>query len=325
MKKIIKGFIIALLLTININVYAEDAWPKTISHNDFTISIEGFDLKAYRFDADEETKTITNTDDEGNTITLTTTDSGENYLYENPQEIINLKPSDFTIEPEFKDDKLYDVDSLFVYLKLNLTKEKLIALLTDEGIISDVDDTGKISYYIELVVNYKILEYPEKYQFAFKRNYIRSILNGRNYEKDLDLTQTNYQVLNLIRVQYNKQTEQIDYSYDTTLNEDNSDFAKAVLNYEVFKEDNSDENDKTFILLFHNMDNIEYLIDNYSSIIKEPLDDEVNPITATQVKVPNTAMNIPIMFYLLCGLIIMMGIAILFIATYRNEKKSYIS
>ncbi len=325
MKKIIKGFIIALLLTININVYAEDAWPKTISHNNFTISIEGFDLKAYRFDADEETKTITNTDDEGNTITLTTTDSGENYLYENPQEIINLKPSDFTIEPEFKDDKLYDVDSLFVYLKLNLTKEKLIALLTDEGIISDVDDTGKISYYIELVVNYKILEYPDKYQFAFKRNYIRSILNGRNYEKDLDLTQTNYQVLNLIRVQYNKQTEQIDYSYDTTLNEDNSDFAKAVLNYEVFKEDNSDENDKTFILLFHNMDNIEYLIDNYSSIIKEPLDDEVNPITATQVKVPNTAMNIPITFYLLCGLIIMMGIAILFIATYRNEKKSYIS
>ena len=325
MKKIIKGFIIALLLTININVYAEDAWPKTISHNNFTISIEGFDLKAYRFDADEETKTITNTDDEGNTITLTTTDSGENYLYENPQEIINLKPSDFTIEPEFKDDKLYDVDSLFVYLKLNLTKEKLIALLTDEGIISDVDDTGKISYYIELVVNYKILEYPDKYQFAFKRNYIRSILNGRNYEKDLDLTQTNYQVLNLIRVQYNKQTEQIDYSYDTTLNEDNSDFAKAVLNYEVFKEDNSDENDKTFILLFHNMDNIEYLIDNYSSIIKEPLDDEVNPITATQVKVPNTAINIPITFYLLCGLIIMMGIAILFIATYRNEKKSYIS
>ncbi len=325
MKKHLKILIIVLLVILNINVYAEDAWPRTINHNDFTISIEGFDLRIYKADADSPKKELVTTTEDGATITETTTEDGEKYINEIPTKIINLNASDFTIDPEFKDEKFLKVNTSFINLKLNLTKEKLQELLSEE--YNQVSENR--GYLVELVVNYKVTSYPDKYAYTYKYNFFHDLVGAfsTSYHANntLDTSKTNYQVLNMIALRVKEGTEEKEIFYETTLTDDhNKDVSVYVLNYQLFSEvkDASDESKSTAIM-FHNVSNIEYLIENINKIETYSIDREINPITSTMIKVPNTAAYKPNMFYIIGGILIMYGIVFLFFATYNNKKKSY--
>ena len=326
MKKVLKIIIITLIVVLNMNVNAEAAWPKTITNQGFTISVEGIDIRCYRLDKSQPKKTLTITNEDGTTSSITTTEDGENYLYENPTKIISLDPNEFTINPEIKEDKLDKINTSFIDLNLNLTKEKLVNLLSAE--LTDVSED--ISYQIEIMVKYKITDYPEKYKYNYKTSLIREFMNmflgsTANDSRMLDLTKTNYQMINMSAATYNTNTNKVEYLYEDKLGENEElDISQAVLNFQVFSESKEEEEaGNGYVIMFHNVDNIEYLINNINQIEEKPIKNDVNPLTSVQVKVPNTASYAPNMTFVIGGVCIMFGIALLFIATYINQKKSY--
>ena len=326
MKKSIKILIIIFLIVLNINVNAEAAWPKTITNQGFTISIEGIDIRCYKFDKSLPKKSITITNDDGTTSTITTTEDGENYLYENPTKIISLDPNEFTINPEIKEDKLDKINTTFIDLNLNLTKEKFTNILSTQ--LTDVSEN--ISYQIEIMVKYKITDYPEKYKYNYKTSLIREFMNmfigsASNDSRTLDLTKTNYQMINISAAEYNTNTNKVEYLYEDKLGENEElDISQAILNFQVFSESKEEDTaGNGHIIMFHNVENIEYLINNINTIEEKPIKNDVNPLTSVQVKVPNTASYAPNMTLVIGGVCIMFGIALLFIATYINQKKSY--
>ncbi len=329
MKRFIKTILVALLLIININVYAEDAWPKTITHNGFTIIIEGFDLRIYKVDTNAETHDISIVTENG-VINATGTTDGENYMNEIPTRIINLNPSDFTINPEFTDDILVERNTTFINLNLNITKEKLQELLSEEFNQTN-EDRG---YMIELVVNYKITELPDKYTFNYKNNFMRDYVVGvgdKTATRALDTTKTNYQVLNFIALTMDSEEDEKMIYYETTIDDTPGGGISAyIYNYQLFSEvEGGADNTKNQVILFHNITNIDKLketaiyLENFTATIGDFSFDDINPLTSTAVQVPNTAAYKPNIVFLAGGVLILYGIAFLLFATYNNKKKSY--
>ena len=328
MKKLIKTIILALLLVININVYAEDAWPKEITYNDFSILIEGFDLRVYKIDKDSPVHE-TNVTTENGTLTGTITEDGENFINEVPIKIINLKASDFTINPEFKEEKLLDLNTIFIGLNLKLTKEKLQELLSEE--YNQVSENR--GYIVELVVNYQVTDFPEKYNYIYKKNLFRDMLtmyDQNSSTKVLDLTKTNYQSLNMISLMLKEGTNEKTIFYeDEILDNSDEDVSAYVYNYQLFSttDEQTDETEAIGIM-FHNITNIDKFIERSEELGSVDLEDfiyenDVNPLTSTAVKVDNTAAFRPNMVFIVGGVLLLYGIAFLLYATYNNKKKSY--
>lgn len=324
MKKVL-SLIIVIISMLAINVYAEPTtWPKTFTNGDYEYKIEGVSLKVYqqRIDShNEEQGNVLNEEDQNN------------YLNETPIRVIDLNPADFTINPEYKEDKLNNEATKFIDLNLNITKQKLEELLQTEL----TNTTSDKHYQAELEVKYRLTRYPTKYQKLYSYNFIRAFYNtisqmfSANQSTDTIYKEVNpsesiSQVINLVMTNYNSTTSKGELLYETAVTTENG-MGSAILNYLVLSEApiTSPESLPTNseLLMFHNIDNIDYLIENLKEIEETEEDLLENPKTdiVEEVAVPNTAQRVQIYLFILGFTFVLIGFVPMIYILYNNQKK----
>ena len=333
MKKKILFMFTLFLSIIALNVYALDgedgnnengdgdtevtpSWPKDITVGDdsnFSFTIEGFTLKVYPENGDIEE------DENGKPIKIVSEEDRNNYIEGNASRTINLLSKDYKIDLSYQEDVLYKVPTIFIDLGLSLTEENLKDILQKE--INDATPT--LSYLVELEVNYKLTEYPEKYTHIENTNFMRSILtlassgSPDEIKNTVNTSQTLSQVVNIIEIAKLSEDSETQLKFGKTLSEDDN-FGLYILNPLSFYEEDADEDSfANFSVLFHNVDNIEYLIDN-AAYIEENAEEEIlegetkaTPQKNQVVQVDNTAKNIETLQYFLALLLIVIGICII--------------
>lgn len=300
------------------------AWPKELTvDEDYTVKIESIQINVYKYDS-----TKPSTSDSLNEDIMA-------YLNNTPTRVITLNASDYTIEPEVKKDLLNGYNARFINLKLNLTKEKVETLLADE-INSTTDD---IAYLADVVVNYKVLNYPNRFTHTYNVNLVKDFMkyflaayseNNYIFDNNVDITNTISQSFNTITV--SKENNNTEVLYITRLDDENN-ISDNIMNYLYLSENNlkmdSNEEDtdksKTEMLMFHNVENIQYLIDNYNRIQtsteKETKDEVKKSLITQQVKVPNTAKNQNLIWFMISVVSILSGILIIEYALKMNQFK----
>ena len=315
MKKI-KIIGIILLMFITTNVYAAPvAWPSTFTYGDYEYEITGVKLNIYEMKLDSENGN--NVDD----------NDSNNYLTKNPTDTFNLDPADFTIEPEYKDDKMDNIDATYINLNLNITKEHLENLLADE--IAAV--TTNKAYYVDLVVTYKLLNYPNTYQHFYQLNTLSIFAED---ELDTGPTETNIaleqeQVINTIIIE-KTESGPTELNYETRIGDN---FLQIfITNYLALSKDGmaSWGINPDYIIMFHNVENIEELIESYNGINdydEDDVEEALNPKTGSEatagdvvVQTPNTAEKTPIYMYVLSISCIVIGLSIIGYSYYRSKK-----
>lgn len=288
------------------------AWPKSYTYtdknnNEFGYTIEGVTLNVYRLDT---TKTVQDTVvTSSGTTTIEKNSDLEKYIKGEPSRIISLDPTKYTINPTVNKEKdiLGGIPTTVIDLKLNITKEKIKELVQAEFDATTPD----VQYIIEIAVNYKLTDYPAKYVKAHNYNLMR-ILYGTLYGTfgndtsemnnfDTDLSGTISQVVNVAVIAKKDASSETEIGYETTLSSDNN-IAGFVYNFLCISEeeiptDKEPDPTKTQQLMFHNVDNIQYLIDNINEINSnmenyvEDNSDFNNVVKSQEVQVPNTALN----------------------------------
>ena len=336
-KQIIKIMLIIIISAFCINVYAEDAWPKEYTYKDYGFTVDDVILNIYKIDS---TKTVTTTtDDDG---TTTTNEDVEAYFNEIPTSTRSLSPTDFTIDPDYKEDKLNKNDVIFIKLNLDLTKEKIEELLAEEIAAT----TENIMYKVDIAVKYKITDYPEKYKYFNRINLNRlqakmmNLLMGETVDLSFDITNDTTQVINTVQLFKADADSDVEVKYETRLGEEN-DLLGEIYNFAMLAEDeesssivirnNDDDIDysKSIILMFYDVDNIQYLIDSTKEVepqaIVDPSDDDdlLKDVikNGQQVQVPNTAERQSIVWCMLGIISIISGVLIL---TYITKIRKII-
>ena len=297
-------------------------WPKEVTvDEDYTVKIESIQINVYKYDS-----TKPSTSDSLNEDVMA-------YLNNTPTRVITLDPADYTIEPEVKKDLLDGYNARFINLKLNLTKAKVETLLADE-INSTTDD---IDYLADIVVNYKVLNYPNRFTHTYNVNLVKDFMkyflaafSENNYNNTVDITDTISQSFNTITI--SKDNNNTEVLYVTRLDDEN-DISENIMNYLYLSEDelkmiSNEENadkSKTEMLMFHNMENIQYLIDNYNRIQtsaeKETNNEVRSSLISQQVKVPNTAKNQNLVWFMVSVISIISGLLIIEYALKMNQFK----
>ncbi len=345
MKKYLRLLIIPLLLLpLFTNVYAEGdntetggentetggettpAWPKEFQTTDsnFQYIIEGISLDIYQNDKDSEKITTEyNTDTTHSTITYTKDE--ENYINKVKIKTIELSPSEYSISPVYKKDTyLLMPEVLYIDINLNLTKEKIESLVTEQI----ENTTDRKSYIIDVTVKYQLKNYPEKYGYGYRIDYMREFMSiGIEHTVPTLAKNTTYsQVLNRAVTKFNEETNQKSLDYSQNFNEDNliliSDLSMlsetAIDNKIVLNEDEAQESySKTIGIMFHDTNNIDELI-NYSkeAINSDDNDSHIptNPITSNQpleiVKAEDTALSPSMYIYIVGGLLLIVGLGL---------------
>ena len=331
--------IFMLLLTVFMfngkNVYADDpvTWPKSFTSDNYDYSIEGIVLKVYKID---ENKTTTTTDPDDDS-TIETNEDYLAFIHGNPTSTITLNPSEFTIDPIVREVMLKDVKTTLIDINLNITKEKMEELLVDE--IESVTDT--VSFKVELVLNYKMTRYPTKYTHFQGVNLYRAAINifdslgtgnQLSYDGTVDMSGTISQVINYAEIQKNDDPEQ-KLTFLTELNENNG-LATFIFNPLMLSEEEmsiySSENEepdpsKYELVLFHSVDNIQYLIDNLNKVeetTQETAQDTVGQtIKDLEVQVPNTAKGVSIAWIMIGVITLFAGIIIISYSLKMKELK----
>ncbi len=327
-----------LLLTVFMfngkNVYADDpvTWPKSFTSDNYDYSIEGIVIKVYKIDTN---KTTTSTDPDDDS-TIETNEDYLAYVHGTPTSTITLNPSDFTIDPIEREVMLRDVKTTLVDINLNITKEKMAELLVDE--IESVTDT--VSFKVELVLNYKMTKYPTKYTHFKNINLYRGSLNRydsissqtpSNYDETVNMEETISQVINYGEIKKNDDPQQ-KFTFFTELNENNN-LAVFIFNplmlsledIDVFSTDEEADPSKYELVLFHTIDNIQYLIDNINTIEEETQDTAQDTVGQTvkdlEVKVPNTAQGASIAWIMIGIVTLFAGIIIISFSLKMKEIK----
>ena len=324
MKKALVLLIVIISMFV-MNVYAEPTtWPHTFTYGEYEYQIEGVSLKVYQQRIE--------TDDEG--FDDIVEEDQTNYINENPTKTINLNPSDFTINPEHREDKLSGHDALYIDLNLNITKEKLVELLQDE--ITNTTDNKH--YLVELSLNYRLLNTPSQYPNIYKINFIREVekIFTNSQLPVVNKNESLNQVFNVAITSIGEDTNEL--LYENTITDENG-IGSALLNYLVFSDSpitaainnevgfrQTDMPDSAKMLMFYNIDNIDYLIENLKEIEEEELeelDDLENPETdiVEEVKVPNTAQRVQIYLFILGFTFVLIGLVPMTYILYNNQKK----
>ncbi len=320
MKKILSILLIIVISIMTINVHAEGAaWPKEVNHEDFSFTINGIELDLYEIYRGTELNgggTSQNAEE-------LEEESLINYATYVQKSAVNLPVTEYEMNPTVTTGKIDDLDVLFVKLNLNLTKEKIEALFHD-----DIADVGSDKFYIiEIVMNYKINGYPDKYKKIYENDALRGILQ---YQYDLtdELTSSvdptldeNYFVMDRIFVTGENGEPEI--SYTDNLKEEDVNLREGYL---TFYEDENAEKFSTpqYVVMFHNFSNIDILLGGNNDIPEPTIDDiPDNPITDIQdeiVKIPDTAKNVPYLLYIL-GIGIFLAGAVIIAKVLRQPKK----
>ncbi|MCI8459925.1 MAG: hypothetical protein HFE81_00880 [Bacilli bacterium] len=319
-KIILLGILVIGIFSGVIAVNAEEptteekkTWPATLTYEDYEFSIDGIDLRIYKLNSDNE-KTTTETDENGLTTTITTSEDAIKYIKDEPTKVINLTPADYTISPEYKEDKINGYSTIFIDLNLNITKEKLETLLSEE--LNQVSD--KITYITELVVNYKLTKVNDRYKYFKNVNTIKEMMNlfmpdiGRG-KGVTGINMANSQVFNIAFLGLDGEKNK-SLGFESTLSEE-SDNSVYLLNYLALSSremNNESAEEIEQLVMFHNVDNIEYLIENFKKI-EDNAKDEIknsteNPVDDAQVvKVDNTAMEVPKYVYIMSIISMVLG------------------
>lgn len=305
------------------NTDTPESWALNYTSTDYDYTIEGVTLKIYKIDKNSTT-TQTTTDPNGNTSTVIVNQDLLAYINGTPTKTINLNKADFTINPEIKNDQLTKIKTTFVNLNLDLTKEKLGTLLADE--ISST--TADVSYMVEVVVNYKLTRFPEKFKYYQNSNLLRTTMSvlaqsgtGIIFDPSVDINDTISQVVNIVSIQ-KADTESV-LLYDTEMTADN-DLMSYIFNPLVLSEvdlgdttirDEPVDPTKEELLLFHNISNIQYLIDNINKVEQSSYNDAKDTLTDTvsdlEVQVPNTGKNDSIIIAMFGTVILLTGLMII--------------
>lgn len=321
---IIGGLNVQAEETTNINPLADAAWPKSYNYKgEFDYTIENIQLKVYKLDSKNIETTTSNNN--GIISTITTSKDCEKYLRDEPYRVITLSPNDYTLNPEYKEGNIYNYNSIFVNLNLNITNDKLLALLNEEYNKLNKD----ISYISEIVVNYKLTQAPVKYKFFMNVNTFKRLfsilLPELNIENKVSaINKTNSQVINIATLELNDNGQKV-FNYEPVLSNtsNNSIFSLnylAMSEKEVIKDN---ENDDTYqLLMFHNYPNIDYLIQNYRQIennTQKEIKNSAN-LNSEVIKVENTSSKIPLAVYIISTLAIFAGVII--ILSVLNKQKN---
>lgn len=301
------------------------SWPKKFIYQEYEYSIEGIDLYVYEID-DSKTKTEEK-EENGVTVTVTTNEDAIKYIKEEPTKVIKLDPKEFTISPEYKEEKLNGYDTMFIDLNLNITKEKLKELLNTEY----EKTTKTINYMIDMNVRYKIIKYPEIYKHFMKVNTFRTffgIFTGdmTTGSKIINPQEENYQTINTIQIGIPEETNEKTLMYENVLNDENE-IAMFILNYtalsskEINIADKNSQPDK--LIMFHNVDNIEYLIENFNKVeddANQQIEEIIKPEKDQYVNIPDTAAKISVFVYIISVTVILIGAIVIIKVTSKKGK-----
>lgn len=320
--KLCKIFLFIFLLLGFTNVYAEEVpvkeLPKSYSTKEsegYEYIIEGFELKIYNV-----TVVNDNEIDEG----------FEKYIAETPDKTINLTFDDLTINPESKETTINGVPATFIDLNLNLTKEKLAIYLETEL----KSATPNKAYLVELALKYKLTKQKQETIYRYRIDYLKDFFRleetGKFVPKSFELNTSQTQTINIMTVGYDNKSKQniIDYQTEATI--ENALIA-YILNYLAFSnvklEEQGNEKKASDMIFFHNIDNIDYLIESLQETNDDdnkkddPAQDAVDkikdklPSTGTnigqEVAVGNTAATIPSYFYIISVIMVITGIGII--------------
>ena len=326
MKKYLMLLILPLLLFGTIpNVYAdgEDApWPKVFQITDENLQylIEGISLEIYQADENSEQLTINN-----NNGTTNMTQDEKNYLDRQKTRTVDLSPTDYSISPVYKKDKFYSVDTLYIDINLNLTKEKIEALIADEI----QNTTASKHYIVDVCVKYQLQSYPEKFKYMYQIDYMRYIVQALmgQLPSALSKNTTYSQVLNRGVTLINDQTSQKSFSYTKEFTPDNlfyyTDFTILSENekkagiYTNQDEANAANKDDLYIF-FHDLDNVDELIADVKEESTPTTNPNTNPgnnpITSYQpnevVKAEDTGAFTSYYIYIIGGLFLIIGLGL---------------
>ena len=305
------------LFSINVNALDNPSWPINYSfgdNNEFTCNIEGFEVRIYPIDLDKKTTTTVNYDD-GSTSTTTTMDDLLLYINNQYNRKEELNANNYEIHPEYKTDKLYGSDGLFVKLNLNMTKDKLEQIVAPELAAA----TEKKMYLIETVVKYKLTNYPQDYKYFSNDNFMKSLynlfINNKTNPATTEIGDSIYQVVGFstITKEPNKDAE---LNYNDTLSDENELASYIFNNLSLYKEKPLDEDIPNKIIMFHDVNNIQFLIDNVNAIEKyleeeTKLELDYKEYKSQNVKVGNTASSVPSLYYFIAFALIIIGISII--------------
>ena len=218
MKKILKIFLILLLLMTIPVVHADendtntqDTWGQKYTKGQFEYTIDGFVLNVYELST-QSTEGLS--EEAAAQAQQETIQSLRNYLNEEPTRVIELTPANITPNISYKVDKFSSVDTLFINLGHDLTKEKLETLLALE--MNSVSEEKR--YIVDVCVKYTLTKIPEKFKNFYSYDITRALISaiigggGDNLSR-LDVTKSNTQVLNRVTIQIaqeNTETAEID-------------------------------------------------------------------------------------------------------------------
>ena len=304
MKKIFTFLIIILCFSV-INVYAEPTtWPNTFTHEDYEYKIEGISLRVYKLEK--------NSDGE------LTEESNNNYINDIPTKEIALPASSYTINPEYKTTKITGTDTILIDLNLNITGEQLKTLLAEE-----LSNTTETKYYIaEFAVNYKLTQYPQKYKHIYNTNFIRSLTKILSNEtpEEQDMTKTINQVFNAALVDYDKDTNSSKITYENTITSENG-IGNYVLNYlSLYENEYSLNTSASKLLMFYNIDNIDYLIENLNNVEYNFDENPKTSVTDEEINVPNTAKSVSNYIYIISISSIILGLLVIGYTINKRKK-----
>lgn len=314
----------------------ENAWPKSFTNGDYSYTIEGIVINVFEM----ENTTSEEENDEA------TKEVFMKYVSGTPDRVINLDPTKYTLDPTYKEGKFTDKDATYIDLGLDIKKEDLEELLRDE--IAATTETK--SYLADIVVQYKVTNYPEEYKYVYNRSLMREtfdlLVNSEENApatKNLtpqDMTKTINQVFNGAITQINSETGEAELEYNTEFSNDNSVSSFAYGGLMFLEKAYGSVDNNGYVLVFHDVDNVDdlmegaenigFLLDmDFSNIDWEELftsglpEESTSAEAAQNVIVPDTAKNFSLYLYFFSIIVMASGLGIIARAVYKEQQAKY--
>ena len=308
-----------------------NSWELDFTTDKFNYTVEGVTLKIYKMDS-SKTTTVTETTEYG-TSTVSKNEDSIAYANAIPTKTISLNKENYSINPELKNDKLGNTNVSFINLNLNITQEKLESLLQEE-IESATDD---INYIVEVVLNYKITNYPEKYKYFLNLNTMHMLMSALtsmtgeqiSYTPETSLDGSLSQVINIAIINKESENTEAKLYFDSELNDGNNlisyIFNPLILSEEEIELNTSDIDmtnpEKSEYLMFYNVSNIQYLIDNYNKVAEQSNEEAKDQVKDLEVPVPNTALNKSIVWTMTGIISLLTGIMVIMYAKKMKQLR----
>ena len=261
MKKNIKiiGYLLIIIATIlcTKNVKAVQFQDEELG---FKINLNTVKYNIYKIDSSQEETIEYNEEGEiaGEELKLTVDD--DNFVKEvYTKSIIKEK----TINPQYKYGNISGKRGLLVNLNIPLEATEVEGLLAEAEL---PEPTDTVSYYIDYVVDFEIVEVPDGFNYWCKVDALRVLMNQyytENLSGHATPPITGSQVINRIRVLKDSETGNTSYYYSNSIEEDTFSAIDA-LSYLLLSETEIDDaaaENANDLILFHSYDNIDKLIE----------------------------------------------------------------